>query len=167
MMSSRLDESPQKKAIQVFISYSKDDKEHRLELEKRLKLISRQFKVKAWTDAQLMAGGLVHEDIKHELVSADIVLLLISPDFMATDYCYEVELPLALERYQAKQNTVIPIIVRETPDWSTQVINDFKLGDITALPTKGKPLDDWPNKDKFWADVQTGIKNRVVHLLEA
>lgn len=166
-MTSRLDESTEKKAIKVFISYSKEDKEHRLELEKRLKIISRQFQVHAWTDAQLMAGGLVHDDIKQELVDADIVLLLLSPDFIATDYCYDIELPLALERYRAQKNIVIPIILRNTPDWADAFINGFKLGDITALPTKGKPLKQWNDKDDFWADVQSGIKNCVKNLLEA
>ncbi|GEM_PF-1646714 len=168
-MSSRLDAAPAKQAIQVFISYSKEDKEHRVELEKRLKLISRQFKVKAWTDAQLMAGGLVHEDIKKELVNADVVLLLISRNFLLTDYCYEVELPVALERYHAKKNVVIPIIVGSTPDWTEQTINGFKLGNITALPTKGVPLKKWGKgkQEDFWDEVQVGIKNRVVHLLES
>ncbi|WP_020559030.1 leucine-rich repeat domain-containing protein [Thiofilum flexile] len=163
--TSRLDQPVEKPAIQVFISYSKEDKEHRLALEKRLKIISRQFKVKAWTDEQLLAGGLVHEDIKAELIKADLILLLISPDFLATDYCYEIELPLALKRYQAKEAIVIPIIARDTPDWVEHGIKGFQLGDITALPTKGEPLRKDSDKDEFWADVQIGIKKRVQNLL--
>ncbi|WP_020559023.1 leucine-rich repeat domain-containing protein [Thiofilum flexile] len=163
--TSRLDKPVEKPAVQVFISYSKEDKEHRLELEKRLKNISRQFKVKAWGDEQLLAGGLTDKDIKAELSKADLILLLISSDFFDNDDCYDIELPLALKRYQAKKAIVIPIIVRNTPNWQEQAAGDFKLGQITPLPKDGLPLKQWPDKDDFWADVHTGITARIKHLL--
>ncbi|WP_020559029.1 TIR domain-containing protein [Thiofilum flexile] len=163
--TSLLDKPVEKSAIHVFISYSKEDKEHRKELEKRLKNISRQFKVTAWSDEQLLAGGLTKEDIKAELTNADLILLLISSNFFNDDDCYETELPLALKRYQAQQAIVIPIIVRNTPDWEEYGIEGFKLGKLTPLPKDGLPLKQWPDKDEFWADVQTGLKKRVQNLL--
>lgn len=88
------------------------------------------------------------------------MILLISPDFIDSDYCFSKEMEVALKAYEKNKNVVIPIIIRETTDW-----HDFEIGKITALPTDGKPLSQWIDKDAFWADVQKGIKLQVEHLL--
>lgn len=61
-----------------------------------------------------------------------------------------------LQSYEEKKNIVIPVIIRETEDW-----HSFKIGNHVALPTDGKPLCDWDHTDKFWADVQKGIRKQV------
>ncbi len=93
-------------------------------------------------------------------------MLLLSPDFIATDYCFDIELPKALQRYEQKQNVVIPVVIRETPGWMNYEIGNRKLGDLTALPTKGVPMEDWPSHDKFWGNVEQGIRERVRELIE-
>lgn len=91
-----------------------------------------------------------------------ILLLLISCDFMSSDYCFKREMQSALAAYHAKKNTVIPIIIRNTPTW-------FKhdIGQIVALPTDGKYLSKWDDPDDFWADVEIGIAKRVEQLLNS
>lgn len=151
--------------MKIFISYSKFDREYREQLERRLKVIGRDLPLVSWSDEKLRGGDLVHCEIQDELETADIVLLLISSDFMATDYCYDIELPKALESFKQKKNLVIPIIIREEESWKSTVIGDFTLGDLTALPPKGIPMEDWQSPDKFWSEIQKGIREHVSDLL--
>jgi small GTP-binding protein len=169
-VTTSLDEVKQvKEPIHIFISYSKHDKEpFRIKMERCLKNISRdrELPLVCWHDECLLSGGLVHDDILEQLERADIVVLLLSPDFIATDYCFDRELPKALQRYEQKQNVVIPVVIRETPGWMNYKIGNRKLGDLTALPTKGVPMEDWPSHDKFWGNVEQGIRERVRELIE-
>jgi GTPase SAR1 family protein len=158
--TSRLDDTrPVDKPVNLFISYSKEDEAYLKPLKTRLDGINRTLPLSHWSDHQLQAGGLVHQDILRQLETADIVALLVSPDFVATDYCFDIEMRKALQLYEEKKNIVIPIIIRETPDWT-----GYAIGNLTALPTKGKPLKKWDDPDDFWADVQTGIRERVAEL---
>jgi hypothetical protein len=168
-ITTPLDEAKQvKEPIHIFISYSKYDKE--LYLTKMIKcltrvhLLDRTQPLVTWYDGCLQAGGLVHKDIMDQLERADIVVLLLSPDFIDSEYCFDTELPRALQRYEQKQNIVIPVIIRETVEWVNYEIGNIKLGDLTALPTKGKPLKKWDDPDDFWASVQKGIHERVAEL---
>lgn len=142
--------------LQVFISYSQADDAHRDELEKRLKILAHHYPLNYWSDHQLNPSGKVHTEILRQLQKADVVLLLVSPDFMATDYCYDIEVVEALKSYVAQQNTVIPVIVRDTPDWQSE-----PFGQLTAVPHKGKPLEDYPSADKYWADVQQALQQTI------
>lgn len=149
--------------IKLFISYSHNDENpYRIELEKRLKAIQRKFpELQSWQDRNLLAGEQVHKKILQELEEADIVVLLISPDFINSDYCFSHEMEVALKQYEENKNIVIPVIIRTTADWS-----DFQIGNHTALPTDGKPLAKWDDQDEFWADVQTGISKQVERLVK-
>ena len=147
--------------INLFISYAhEDEKPYRIELDKRLKAIQRQFpELKYWHDRKLLAGEQVHNKILQQLEAADIVVLLISPDFMDSDYCFNHEMTVALNQYEESKNIVIPVIIRTTADWYT-----FQIGNHTALPKDGKPLAKWDDADEFWADVQKGISRQVERL---
>ena len=89
------------------------------------------------------------------LESADIVLLLVSPDFLASDYCYEREMLRAVERHKAGACTVIPVILRPC-DW-----HDAPFGGLLAAPKDGKPITQWPDIDAAFLDVTTAIKGRL------
>ncbi|WP_245707068.1 COR domain-containing protein [Thiothrix caldifontis] len=160
---SKLDASkPADKTIKLFISYSHADEAHKERLEKHLKAISRTLPLTAWSDRHLFAGEAVDEQIFQQLNTADIVLLLVSPDFINSDYCFTKEMERALERYQDEGNVVIPVIIRHTASW-----RNHKIGQIVALPKDGKPLAKWEDADEFWGSVENGIHDQVKKRLQA
>ena len=141
--------------LKVFFSYSRHDKNLRDDLDKHLSTLKRQKYIDAWHDRDILPGNTWDEEIKRELRAADIILFLISADFLATDYIMDIELPLALERREKGEATIIPIILRpclweETP-----------LADLLALPGKGIPITTWDSKDEALTEVVKGIK-RVI-----
>lgn len=161
-MPTPLDETkPTSKTVKLFISYSHADEAHKNELELCLKNIKRRLPLEYWDDRQMFAGELVDNQILSRLEAANIVVLLISRNFFASDYCFSIEMEKALKRYEQNHNVVIPIIIRPTDDW-----REFDIGKITALPTDGKPLSKWADKDDFWADVQQGIRKQVEKRLQ-
>jgi TIR domain len=114
--------------IKLFCSYSHRDEHLRDELAKHLKLLERQGLVRTWHDRQIGAGDLWKQAIDKNLEEADIILLLISADFLASDYCFDIEMKIALERHAAGKALVVPVILRPV-DWQT---TPFRM--LQALP---------------------------------
>jgi TIR domain/CHAT domain len=144
--------------MEVFFSYAHEDEGLRNELAKHLKLLERQKVIKGWHDRKITAGEEWKDLIDDHLEAADIILLLISSDFMASDYCYDVELARAMERHALKEARVIPVILRSV-DW-----RDAAFGKLAALPTDGKPITEWPDKDIAFTNVVRGIKGVIQSL---
>src|SRR5205085_5289211 len=96
-------------SIELFYSYAHEDERLRKELEKHLALMKRQKLISAWHDRNIGAGTEWANEIDTHLNTARIILLLISPDFIASDYCYSIEMTRALERHKAGEARVIPI----------------------------------------------------------
>ncbi|WP_020560643.1 COR domain-containing protein [Thiofilum flexile] len=156
------EESTMDQKIKIFISYSHADEKPFLEkTEQCLKNLGRALPIEFWHDRKLLAGSSVHDVIFKQLKQADIVILLVSPDFIASDYCFTREIVEALKIYEKEQNIIIPIIIRETEGW-----RDYDIGNITALPTDGRPFKKWADPDEFWADVQKGLRLTIQALLE-
>ncbi len=107
--------------------------------------------IKEWYDREIGAGEEWRNVIDDRLGAADIILLLVSPDFIASDYCWSNEIARAMERYDRGETHVIPIIVRPV-DWSRAPFRRLQ-----ALPKNGKPITLWVNRDVAWLDVATGI----------
>ena len=143
------------KPLKVFISYSKRDKELRDELDIHLSTLKRQQYIDTWHDQDILPGDAWDAEIRQELHQADIVLFLISANFLATDYIMDIELPQALGRRAEGETTIIPIILRPC-DWE-----GTRLGQLMALPQKGKPITSWSSRDEAWTEVVRGIK-RVI-----
>jgi MoxR-like ATPase len=146
--------------IEVFYSYSHKDKKLRDMLDTRLSLLKRQGVIKSWNDRNISAGKEWANEIDMHLSSAHIIMLLISPDFIDSDYCYGVEMTKALERHRRKEARVIPIILRPT-DWHTS-----PFGMLEALPREGKPVTLWPNRDQAFLDIVNGIRNVIQELTQ-
>src|SRR5437660_849909 len=106
----------QTKAVEVFYSYAHKDEDLRNELDKHLKSLQRQGFITLWHDRKIVAGTEWAHTIDDHLTNASIILLLISPDFMASDYCYDIEMKHALEQHYTNNVRVIPIILRPV-DW--------------------------------------------------
>jgi internalin A len=138
--------------LRLFFSYSHRDEELRNQLATHLKLLERQGVIDLWHDRMIGAGEEWKGQISDNLEKAEIVLLLVSSDFIASDYCYDIEMQRALRRHEAGEARVIPVIVRDV-DWSSA-----PFGKLQALPKDGKAVTLWPDRDSAWKNVSEGIK---------
>ena len=145
-------------ALEVFFSYSHRDETLRDELETHLALLKREGEIDTWHDRRIGAGREWKGEIDARLESADLILLLISPDFIASDYCFDLEMTRALERHAAGDARVIPIILRPT-DWQTA-----SFAKLQALPKGGKPITTWSDRDTAFVDVVNGLRAAIREL---
>jgi hypothetical protein len=139
----------------VFFSYSHADEGLRDHLEKHLSMLKRQGVITAWHDRQISAGDRIDHSISRELELADVVLLLVSPDFLASDYCYDVEMTRAMERHAAGESRVIPVILRHC-DWQ-----GAPFGNLLATPKDGKPVKSFPDLDEAFLQVEQAIRTAL------
>lgn len=142
-------------ATRVFYSYAHEDEDLRRELETHLKILQRGGLIEPWTDRRIGAGDDWRGQISDNLERADIVLLLVSANFIDSDYCWDIEMTRALERHEAGEAKVIPVIVRDV-SWQTA-----PFGRLNALPVDGKPVDTWRNRDTAWRNIAEGIEAAV------
>lgn len=147
--------------IEVFFSYSHKDEALRHELEKYLSNLKRQRAIVGWYDGEIGAGNEWDREIDTHLNSAHVILLLVSQDFIASDYCYEKEMKRALKRHEAGEARVIPIILRPA-HWEVT-----PFGKLHALPTGATPITSWPNRDEAFLDVARGIQKVVDRLIKS
>jgi internalin A len=145
-------------ALLLFCSYCHKDETLRRQLEIHLSLLHRHGVIASWHDRQIGAGQEWKEQISSNLERADIILLLVSADFMASDYCYDIEMRRALERHEEGTARVIPVIVRDV-DWSVAPFSKLQ-----ALPRNGKAVRRWSDRDAAWRNVVEGIKTAAVEL---
>lgn len=136
----------------LFFSYSHKDETLRTELEIHLATLKRQGVIDTWHDRGITAGREFDREISKELEAADIILLLISPYFIASDYCYDIELKRALEKHTAGEAVVIPVILHPS-DWQS-----LPFGRLTATPLDGKPISDFPNIHAAFLQVNQAIR---------
>jgi len=146
----------QRIAVEVFCSYVHEDEAWLRKLETHLSPLKRQGLISLWHDRLITAGTDWTRAIDTHLETASVILLLVSADFFASDYCYGVEMKRALSRHEANEARVIPIIVRPV-DWK-----DAPFAHLLALPTDAKPLSNWSKEDTALADVAAGIRRAIV-----
>jgi hypothetical protein len=139
----------------VFISYSHRDRELRQELDKHLSNLKRQNVITSWFDGDIVPGTEWKSQIIKHLNTDQIILLLISADFMASDFCYSIEMTQAIARHDANQARVLPIILRPT-DWKGAPFAKLKI-----LPTDGKAVTRWPTHDDAFEDIVRGIREAI------
>ncbi len=144
---------------EIFFSYAHADEKLRKQLEKQLSLLQLQGLITGWHDRMVRAGTEWEDEIDSHLNTATIILLLISPDFMASGYCYGIEMKRAMERHQAGEAHVIPVILRPV-FWKRA-----PFGKLQALPKNAKPVTLWQNRDEAFFDVAEGIRNAVEKLI--
>ena len=139
----------------VFFSYSHKDEVLRNELEAHLALLKHEGLVEAWHDRRIVAGDEFDDAIFGQLEAADVILLLVSSDFINSPYCYSREMTRAMERHAAGAARVIPVILRHC-DWTRA-----PFGKLLAAPRDGKPVMSWPDRDEALADVARQVRQAV------
>lgn len=146
-------------ALKVFISYSHHDEMLKNELVKHLSPLKRLNLIEDWHDRKISAGDQWDKAIADALNDADIVLLLVSIDFINSKYCYDVEMESALERERRGDVVVIPVIARNCM-WKTT-----EFARLQATPTDGRAIASWPDRDEALTVVSQGIQEVAERLM--
>ncbi len=145
-------------AIEVFISYSHKDQAFREELEIHLSNLKRHNIISSWYDGDITPGAEWERQIMERLTSAQIILLLISADFIHSDFCSSIEMKQAIDRHNAGEACVIPVLLRPT-DWQGAPFDKLKM-----LPNDAKAVTKWRSRDDAFADIVQGIRAAIEEL---
>ena len=147
-------------SIEVFCCYAHEDAPYLEKLKNHLTLLKRQGLITLWSDTDISPGSNWEQEIEKHLNTANIILLLVSSDFMASDYCYSKEMFRSIERHDRGEAIVIPIILRPVY-WQ-----GAPFAKLQALPTGAKPIISsiWHNLDEALVDVVNGIGEAIKHL---
>jgi hypothetical protein len=148
------------KSVEVFFSYSHRDEKLRDKLALHLSMLQRQGVIKSWHDRKITAGAEWAQVIDEKLNSAGIILLLISDHFLASDYCYDIEMQQALARHEEGTAKVIPIILKPV-DWS-----GAPFSKLQAFPKDAKPVTKWSNRDEAFVNIAEGIREAAKVMAE-
>ncbi len=132
---------------QVFLSYTHRDEGLKDELLAHLAPLRRQGLITVWHDRRLAPGDHLDGSITSELEDADIILMLISADFVNSEYCYSREMERALDRHKAGKARAISIICRSCH------YRGLPLAEFVLLPTDAKAVTLWHDRDAAWVDV--------------
>lgn len=143
--------------VKVFVSYADEDAAFKKELSIQLKLVGMQIPIEVWAKDDIIAGQIRADEIKNALEKADVVLLLVSNNFLVADE-NSFEVRTALELYKEGKTTIISIILRPTQ------FTNLEIGKFLALPKLAKPISTWNDKDEAWLDVSEGLK-KVFNLI--
>ncbi|MBC8551833.1 MAG: toll/interleukin-1 receptor domain-containing protein, partial [Candidatus Brocadiales bacterium] len=146
--------------IKVFFSYSHEDEDLRDQLAKHLSILEQLGVISSWHDRKIPAGSVWADEIDKKLTSAHIILLLISADFLASEYCTGIEMERALKRHEYGEARVIPIILKPV-DWM-----GAPFAKLQALPKDAKPVTSWADQDEAFANVARGIRKAIESLNE-
>src|SRR6266566_6278002 len=141
-------------SIELFLCYAHQDELLLKELEAHLGTLQRQNFFKIWYDRKIIAGKERAQEIDAHLNTAQIILLLVSPYFMNSDFCYLDQMKRALERHERGEACVIPVILRPVY-WERA-----PFAKLQALPTNAEPVTSskWHCQDDALFDVAEGIR---------
>jgi tetratricopeptide (TPR) repeat protein len=143
---------------QLFYSYSHKDEKLRDQLDTHLSTLKRENRISGWHDRRITAGTEWKSEIDEHLKTSSVILLLVTANFLASDYCHDVELRYAMEQHKKGSARVIPVILRPC-DWKTTIFSSLQ-----ALPTDGKPVISWKTRDDAFLNVVEGIRKALDEL---
>ncbi len=136
----------------VFLSYAKADEALQKRLRVHLSPLRRNNHINDWSEEEILPGAEMGEAVKQRLHNADIILLLVSPDFIASDKIWETDVKIAMERHEKSEAVVVPIILKPC-QWK-----EMPFGNLQPLPTNGLPASDWGDSEQAFFNVAEGIK---------
>jgi hypothetical protein len=147
--------------VEIFFSYAHKDEDLMNSVRRQLVVNERNGRILKWHDREIPAGSGWRQQIDDRLRQAKIILLFVSPDFLDSRYCYEIEGKEALRRHEAGEARVIPVILRPC------LFEDAPFSELQALPKDAKPISTWNNIDEATLDVARGIMKVVEELAKA
>lgn len=136
----------------IFISYSKNDKAFLEEFLAHLSPLKRSGKISSWYDREILPGDEWDGEIKEELINADIILLMVSAYFLNTDYVWDIEIAIAMALHERSEARIIPVFMKPCK-W-----DDAPFNKLNGLPSKGKPVSAYADRDEAWLEVVKGIE---------
>jgi len=142
--------------VKVFISYAHEDNVHCEALKGHLSPLERVYGLEVWSDHAIKAGEPFDAVIADRLAEADVIILLISAAFFASEYCYRKELEAAMARHKAGTTIVVPVIVRPVAAWEKTT-----FGKLNALPRGNQPVTTANHPDLAWTQVAEGIEELI------
>lgn len=142
-------------SIEIFCCYARKDRKWLLKLKDHLALLKHEGLITFWDDTKIHPGDEWEKVIHHSLKTAKIILLLVSPHFISSDYAYGIEMKHAMRRHERGDARVVPIILRPV-DWQKA-----PFGKLQALPTNGKPVLSWPRPDEAFLNVTDGLRSAL------
>jgi hypothetical protein len=148
-------------AVEIFLSYSRKDDKLLQDLKIHLEPLRLSGHISIWHDGQIVLGQEWDDQIKKNLSSSKIILLLISKDFINSKYIQKVELKVAYERHEKGDTIIIPVILRDCA-WKVVPFGTKCLGDLQALPRNVKPIVNWSNRDRAF----THIVEEIQYIIE-
>ncbi len=151
--------------VTLFYSYAHEDEALRDELQGHLKILERRGLLAPWHDRRIVPGEDWAQRIDENLRSAELVLLLVSKDFIESDYIMGTELGAAMARHAQHQTVVVPIVVRAI-DFDPNDADELPFLRLQGLPTDLKPVTSWPNRDEAWTNVAKGLRVTVKAIRE-
>lgn len=154
----QLEQEKASRPLSLYISYSHTDRRLRNAFDTHLSSFKRQGLITSWYDAEIIPGEAKENRINLTLEDADIILLLISSHFLSSEYCNNIEMKRIIERYEANEIFVIPIIIRPTDLQGTPFEN------LQVLPRDAGPVTTWKNRDDAWFDVMQSIRLTISSL---
>jgi hypothetical protein len=138
--------------VKLVYCYARSDEVALRKLRNQLKPLERMALIQTWFDRQIEPGTDYHRGIERHLDEAQLIILLISADFLASDYCYSREMKQALMREKDGKTWVLPIIVHPC------LWEDTPISHLQALPRDSKPVNEWSNKHRTWQSVAQDIR---------
>lgn len=142
--------------IEIFFSYAHEDEELMDVVRLQLVVRERLGEIVKWHDRMIPAGNKWRNQIDDRIERAHVILLFMSPHFLASRYCYEIEGEIALRRHREGTARVIPVVLRAC-DWTVT-----PFGELQALPRDGIPITQWPDRDQASLDVARGIMDSIL-----
>lgn len=142
----------------IFISYAHGDEDYRIELEKHLSILKRLGMITTWHDRMITPGTEWKEEIDNNIERARLIILLISENFISSNYCYGVELKRALERHENGSAMIIPVILKPV-DWEGAPFAKFQM-----LPTDARAVSLWQNRAEAFTNVTQGIRKAIIQI---
>jgi hypothetical protein len=158
MLNPKEEEAFMREPVEIFISYAHNDMSYRERLTNDLRPLQRQKRIQVWSDVAIELGTEWRKAIGRHLETAHIFLLLISSDFLASDYCWSVEMNRAMERHERGEARVIPIVVSTI---AREVWETAPFSKLQALPQDAKPIRSWRDKDQAYASIINGISKSI------
>lgn len=155
---SLLGASAERGLCRVFVSYARVDEVHRVRLGVHLAPLVREGLIDLWSDRAIAPGSDWERDIEDELAAADIVLLLVTPDFVASAHCFDKELTEALRRHEEEGVCILPVLVKAVD------LENMPFGRFQGLPLDLRPISAWSESDDAWLHVARGVRQAALEL---